>query len=258
MKEKGKIKIVAVDDEEEALRNIKILLEHHTDCELLDTCSTGETAIKSINLHRPHIVLLDIQMPEISGFDVIKSIRSIYDPIYIFITAYDQYAINAFEVNALDYLLKPFNDSRFFKALEKARRKLMDNVSVHNKLDALLQRIEAKESFKYASRLPVKTSKHLYFIEVKDIVHLIAEDHYVTITLINTTEHLIRHSLSKLEELLNPLHFFRINRSSIIKLDLIERIEPHFNGNMMITMGNKEKLRLSKNRKALLKRIINW
>lgn len=252
-----KLKILAVDDEEEALKNIIALLKNRDDYDLIDTCNNGKNAITSIIRHKPHIVLLDIQMPELTGFDIIKSLEHIYTPLYIFVTAYNQYAIEAFDVNAIDYLLKPFTDLRFYRTLERARNRLKGNYEINSKVNLILQKIEIKNR-KYFTRLTVKASSHVYFIEVNEIINFNAENHYIKFFIQDGTAHLIRETLHNLEKTLDPSVFFRAHRSSIINLNQIIRIEPYFNGALLVTMKNEQKIRLPKNRKESLKAILNW
>lgn len=250
------INIIAVDDEYEGLQNIKLLLAEHNDCNLVDTCTNGRQAIKSILKHKPHIVFLDIQMPEVNGFDVVKALIGKFNPIFIFVTAYDKYAVDAFEINALDYLLKPFDDLRFHKALKKARNKLDSDIRLS--VSDILTSIENISLDRYITRLSIKNNQKIYFVEVKNVMHFQSENHYVNIHMLDNTKHLIRDSLNRLEDVLDPKVFFRCHRSSIIRINEIKQIEPYFNGASILIMKNGKKIKLSKHRKELLKQIMKW
>ena len=252
------IKIIIIDDEQEALENLRLLLSSQKDCQLLEACDNGISGLKSIIEKKPDLVFLDIQMPELSGFDVIKAVRPFHNPIYIFTTAYDQYAVNAFTVNALDYLLKPFDDTRFLLALEKAKKHYQLKSSFTYKIDALLEKLDKQATSTYITRIPIKSPHHVFFIEVKNIIHFMAENQYVNVFLVSGEQHLIRDSLNHLETVLDPQVFFRSNRSDIININEIESIKPHFRGNSTIVLKNGKKVKLSKTKKEYLKRIMNW
>ncbi|TSE06989.1 LytR/AlgR family response regulator transcription factor [Aquimarina algiphila] len=254
------IKVIAIDDEPEALENLKILLDEQDDYILIDSCTNGKTAIEAIIEQKPDLVFLDIQMPEISGFDVISAVRPYFAPVYVFITAYDQYAIHAFEVNAIDYLLKPFDDERFYAALHKAKKQieLKTNEDLNFKLDALLQKTNANKKAMYIKRIPVKLANRVYFLEIDKVIYLKAENQYINVFLNNGTQHLIRDTLNRLESELNPEIFFRCHRSNIVNINEIKQIEPFFSGDYIMTLKNGDKLKLSKSRKEGLKKLMNW
>ncbi len=254
------IKVIAIDDEPEALQNLKILLHERDDYLLIDSCTNGKTAIEIILEQKPDLVFLDIQMPEISGFDVISAVRPHFTPIYIFTTAYDQYAIHAFEVNAIDYLLKPFDDERFYTALQKAKKQieLKKNEDLNFKLDTLLQKTSIDKKAMYIKRIPVKLSNRVYFLEIEKVIYFKAENQYINVFLSNGTQHIIRDTLNRLEGELNPETFFRCHRSNIVNINEITQIEPFFSGDYILTLKNGDKLKLSKSRKEGLKKLMNW
>lgn len=254
------LNIITVDDEPEALQNLKLLIAEQSNCQLMRSCDNGITAIETIRQLQPDLVFLDIQMPEISGFEVIKAVQPFYTPLYIFTTAYDQYAINAFEVNALDYLLKPYDDSRFHLALEKAKQQILykQTNGLSSKLDALLKRMDTVTTPRFIKRIPIKSAHRIYFIEVARIMFFQAENQYVNIFLMDGTTHLIRDAMNRLEMVLDPGIFFRCHRSSIVNINEIQQIAPHFKGDFRLTLKRGMVLKLSKTRKQALKHLMGW
>lgn len=249
---------IVVDDEEYARDIVKSLLAQDSSIELVAECSNGAEAIAQISALKPDIVFLDIQMPEVNGFEVIESTSEIHTPHYIFTTAYDSFALKAFEVNAIDYLLKPFDDERFFNALKKAKHKAESPISAAMKksLMALIDSDkEAKQS--YLKRISVRTGGRIHFINVEDIDWIEADNQYVKIhTGARLQVH--RQSLSELESLLDPAHFIRIHRSTIVNVDRITSLEPHFRGDFVISLQNNTKLKLAKSRKEALRDLMGW
>jgi two-component system, LytTR family, response regulator len=252
-----KIKIIVVDDEEEAREGIKQLLAEDSEIELLSVCKNGLEAINEINRSTPDLVFLDIQMPEINGFDVLNSIKIKPLPMIIFITAFDQYALRAFEIHANDYLLKPFTDERFYQALEFAKNQIR-NASIDNinrKLTSILTNYVNNNSEKDSDRLInensglnrmiIKSSGKIYFIQLDDISWVEAFDYYVKIH-VKDKFYLVRESLKKMESKLPGDKFIRIHKSTIINMDYVRELEPHFNGEFIVKLNNEKQLKVSR------------
>ncbi|NRB46901.1 MAG: response regulator transcription factor [Saprospiraceae bacterium] len=254
-----KIKAIIVDDEAPARANLELLLAKDTEIEILTACSDGISAIKAIELHQPDLIFLDIQMPEVSGFDVLKALPLAQRPYVIFVTAYDQYALKAFEVNAVDYLLKPFDDKRFFDAITKAKALIQqqDQQDLQAKLGALLKHLDQDQAQKYLKKLSVRQGSKISFIKVEDIVWIEADNQYVKVHL-KTASHLMRQSLSYLDQHLDPASFYRIHRSAIVNVNRIESIEPYFKGDYHIRLDNGTVAKLSRHRTEGLKELLNW
>jgi two-component system LytT family response regulator len=253
-----KIRALIVDDEEYARDIIRSLLAQDSSIELLAECTDGAEAIRHIRQQRPDIVFLDIQMPEVNGFEVIEATQGDHAPHYIFTTAYDSFALKAFEVNAIDYLLKPFDDERFFKALDRAKSKLDQPISDTIKT-GLLNLIALNEQAKstYLTRISVKTGSRIHFIPVGDIDWIEADNQYVKIHT-GARHQVHRQSLTELESLLDPSKFMRIHRSTIVNIDRIHSLEPHFRGDSIVSLQDGTRLKLAKSRKEMLRSHMGW
>lgn len=249
-----KIKVIVVDDEPPARRNLRALLKNNSDVELVKECGNGREAVNSIRALQPDLVFLDIQMPEMDGFEVLEQLSGVPLPIIIFVTAYDQYALRAFEVSALDYLLKPFSDERFRKALEQARQQIaqQDAVELGSKLLRLMGAREVKaEAPRYLTRLMVKTAGRVIFVRADEVDWIEAYDNYVRLHT-GGKAHLLRQTMNELEAALNPEQFARIHRSTIVNLDRIRELHPHFNGEHLVILRDGTELKLSRSRREWL------
>ena len=252
-----KIKTIVVDDEPPARRNLRALLKGAPDVELIRECGNGRDAVTSIRALEPDLVFLDVQMPEMNGFEVLEQLTDLPLPVIIFVTAYDRYALKAFEVSALDYLLKPFDDARFHKALGQARRQIeqQDASELGRKLLTLVGardlRAEAAAP-RYLTRLMVKTAGRVIFIRADEIDWVEAYDNYVRLH-VGGKAHLLRETMSDLESALDPEHFARIHRSTIVNLDRIKELHPHFNEHLVVLHDGTE-LKLSRTRREWLER----
>lgn len=247
-----------VDDEAYAREIVRSLLAKDSDFELIGSCTNGSEAIEMIGEKRPDIVFLDIQMPGIDGFKVIEQTRAVHTPYYVFATAYDAFALKAFEVNALDYLLKPFDDQRFFETLERAKTALAnrEKADLKDQLSQLLvHQSQAKKSF--LRRISIKTGGRIHFINTEDIDWIEADNQYVKIHC-TSKAHTHRQSLTELEGLLDPERFVRVHRSAIVNVNRIQSLEPHFRGDFMITLHNGTKVKLAQSRKENLRQLMGW
>jgi len=249
------IKAIIVDDEPPARLNLRALLKAVPDIDLVKECGNGREAVACIRAIEPDLVFLDVQMPEMDGFEVLEQLSGQPLPVIIFVTAYDQYALKAFEVSALDYLLKPFDDARFHKALTQARRQIeqQDASDLGRKLMALMGsreiRADASPS-RYLTRLMVKTAGRVIFIRTEEIDWIEAYDNYVRLH-VGGKSHLLRQTMNELEAALNPEQFARIHRSTIVNLDRVKELHPHFNEHLVILRDGTE-LKLSRTRKEWL------
>lgn len=246
---KQEIRTLLVDDEPFARESLNIFLAEHEGFRVIGECSNGLQAIQVINRDTPDLIFLDVQMPEVNGFEVLNEIETDNPPVVIFATAYEKYALRAFEANAIDYLLKPFDKGRFSEALQKAVRYIKGNHRedlghVRELLKTYNQLKSAEGQFKH--RILVKEKKKYFLVDLDDIYFFEASGDYVTIHKQKGT-HLINDSMSNLERKLNPAQFVRIHRSTIINLHYIESLQPYFNGEFHITMKNGARLKLSRN-----------
>jgi two-component system, LytTR family, response regulator len=234
------IRVLVVDDESLARRNLTVLLRRDPDIGSVAECESGLAAIDEIRKSKPDLVFLDVQMPECDGFDVLELLGRDLPSTIIFVTAYDEYALRAFEAGALDYLLKPFDDARFGRALHRAKDKL-----------AHYSRREPPP----AERLVVKSRGQLLFLNIADIDWIEAADYYACLHVGRDT-HLMRRTLSELERDLGEEKFIRIHRSVIVNLDRIHGLELQDGGEYEVVLKSKTRLRLSRRyRKRLQDRL---
>lgn len=250
-----RIRALVVDDEPLARELIREMLATDAEVEVVGECANGREAIAAIKASPPDIVFLDVQMPELGGFDVLESFDPTTTPYVIFVTAYDQYAVRAFEVHALDYLLKPFDRERFEVAWQRAKAQIkLDRTSRRDQdIIALLE--ELKAGPRYLERLVIKNGGRVFFLHVQDIYCIEAEGNYVRVY-DNQKGYLLRETISSLEEQLDPKQFLRIHRSAIVKLDRIKEMQPWFHGEYRIIMENGKQLALSRNYRAHLQEAV--
>jgi two-component system LytT family response regulator len=264
VKKRKTIRAMIVDDEPLARASIRLLLETDTEVEIVCEAGSGSEAVDLIAQHSPDLLFLDIQMPGMNGFDVLAKIDTSRIPAIIFVTAFDQYALRAFEVHALDYLLKPFDDARFEKALSQAKAQVEQREinKLSQKLFALLENREAgpaaaprAERSKYLTRLMIKSSSRIFFLKVEEIDWISAEDYYVKLH-VGRKSHLLRETMNELEAKLDPEKFLRIHRSSIVNLDRVKEMHAHFNGDYMVILNDGTELRLSRSRREQLQSLL--
>ena len=239
------IRTLIIDDESLARERIRDMLASQPQIEIIAECANGQEAIEAIQLHSPDLVFLDVEMPGIDGFGVLEALPPERIPTIIFVTAYDQYAVRAFEVYALDYLLKPFDQERFDKALDRAKAQIMSERS-----DTLSQRIlSALEEIKtrpvHLERLVIKMNGHVFFIKAEEIDWLEAEGNYVRLHA-GKESYLLRDTITALELQLDPKRFIRVHRSAIVNIDRITELQPWFHGEYRIILSEGVQLTLSR------------
>jgi len=224
------IRVLVVDDESLARRNVTVLLRRDPDIGSIAECPSGLEAVAQIRKSRPDIVFLDVQMPECGGFDVLELLGSDLPPTLIFVTAYDEYALRAFETGALDYLLKPFDDARFARALSRAKERLAHYVPPRQRA---------------AERLVVRNQGQVLFLRVAEIDWIEAAGYYACLHVGGDT-HVLRRPLAELEQDLGEDRFVRIHRSTIVNLDRIRGLELQAGGEYEVVLRSKARLRLSR------------
>lgn len=243
------IKVLVIDDESLARDLVIEFLKEFEEFELIGECSDGLEAIKSIEKLRPDLIFLDVQMPILNGLEVLEEINTKYLPEIIFVTAYDNYAIRAFDFHAIDYLLKPFSRARFRKALFHAKERItQQNGASESKrqLNSLLENHKNKPP--HLQRIFVKDNGKIILLEPETIDWVEADDKYLHLHTVKKT-HLIRQTLNSLEAELNPEIFLRIHRSTIVNLAKVKEIHPLFNGEYVVILHDGTKLTLSRNYK---------
>jgi two-component system LytT family response regulator len=244
---KSEIKALVVDDEFLGRERICSLLSEHADIKIVGECVNGREAVEAIQNLKPDLIFLDVQMPKIDGFEVVQIIGAENMPAVIFVTAYDEYAIRAFEINAVDYLLKPFDQERFEKAVERAKREIKRHeppTEIRENLRELLK--EVKNEPGYLKRIPVKSASGTTFVPTEEIDWISASGHYLELHIGNKT-HLIREKLSVIETQLDPQIFARIHRSTIVNIDRIKSLHPIFNGDQLVILKDGRELNLRRN-----------
>jgi two-component system LytT family response regulator len=244
-----KISTIIVDDEIDACEGLQLLLSGQEDIEVVSICRNGREAISSIRKHQPHLVLLDIQMPGFNGFEVLEQLDQQTLPAVIFVTAYDEYALDAFRVHALDYLQKPFTDERFFQALDYARRRLnADN----EKLRTLLEKPASSKA--PAGKLKIKASGKIHFIDHQQLLRIEGFDYYIKVHTADKM-YLVRESLKGILSRL-PEPFVRTHKSTVINLEHLASLEPLSRGNYEATLSDGSKVLMSKSYRDQLSELL--
>lgn len=269
------IRVVLVDDEPLALKGLALRLESVGDVDVIDTCANGREAIKSIKTHRPDLVFLDIQMPGLDGFAVVRSLLGLIDmPLIIFVTAFDQYAVEAFETYALDYLLKPVEEQRLEGAMYRARERLAERRAVEQnaRLVAMFDAIDGpgnsslasflgagpvqrESEQRYFHQLHIKDRGRIIIVDVKDVDFIDAAGDYMCIHSKGDT-HILREKMKVMERKLDPVQFQRIHRSTIINLDRVSEVHPHANGECFLVLKSGQELKVSRSYKGVVTRFL--
>ena len=241
----SKIRALVVDDEPLARRRIRKLLARDVEVEVIGDCANGYEAIEAINRQSPHLVFLDVQMPEIDGFAVLEELDQSAMPFVIFVTAYDQYALKAFEVSAVDYLLKPFDRKRFQQALQRAKTRLITERErgLNQETLALLQELKARSQC--LERLLIKSGGRAFFLKTDEIDWIGAEGKYVRIHVGNES-YLFREGMTAIENQLDARKFMRVHRSHIVNIDRVKELQPWFNHEYRVVLHDGTKLVLSR------------
>ncbi len=226
------ISVLVVDDEPPARRRILSLLATHSDVQVVGECGNGREAIAAINDLGPDLVFLDVQMPEVTGFDVVQALGAGAMPVFVFATAYDEYALKAFEAHALDYLLKPFEQERFDSTLERARAHLR-RAQGGLEAERLRSLLKALRDQPRLERLPVRVGLRTRLVELQEVDYLEARANYVRLHA-GERSYLVRDTLSGLEAKLDPARFLRIHRSLIVNLARVQEVESLFAGEYVL------------------------
>ena len=237
------IRALVVDDDPLSRGRIRGLLEREDDIEVVGECADGEEAIPRIRDERPDLVFLDVQMPRVDGFGVVQAIGAEHMPVTVFASAYVEFALRAFEAYALDYLLKPFDEERFGRALSRAREAVRARRPAGDpRLEALVQFLRAPARPEYPRLLAVKSGDQYRFVEVEDIDWIEADGNYIRLH-VGKQERLVHKTLAEMEEhLLDPARFVRIHRSTIVNLSRIATVEPLFNRELSVALKDGTRL----------------
>jgi two-component system LytT family response regulator len=257
------IRAILVDDEELARRGIRLRLQKHADIAVVAECGNGREAIATITKEKPDLMFLDIQMPGLSGFDVLARVPHELLPMTVFVTAYDRYALDAFEAQALDYLLKPINDARFLQALDRIRahweqrtalaqrEKLMQLIAATQGSGALdpnvlKEQLGATVAVKrYPQVLPIRDESGTVRLDVRSIDWIDAAGDYMCVHADGRT-YVLRETMKSLEAILDPEMFQRVHRSTIVNVNRVRRLRPHTNGEYFLSLDNGQEIKLSR------------
>jgi len=246
-----RIRTIIVDDEPTARRGVRLLLERDADIEIVGEAGGGADAAELMLREKPQLAFLDVQMPGCDGFQALAKVGVAAAPVVVFATAYDEHALRAFEVHAVDYLLKPYDDARFTSALERAknavRRRTADTVDA--RLSQLLNYLQtatgAAAPAESADRILVKSSGEIFFLKAEEIDWIEAEGDYMKFHVAGKT-HLMRETMARLEARLDPKRFIRIHRSTIVNFDRMRKLSPSFAGEYAVVLHDGTKLKLSR------------
>lgn len=258
------IRVLVVDDEPLARAGVCELLARDPDLDIVGEAANGEEAVTAIAELQPDLVMLDVQMPGMTGFEVLRAVGPERMPAVVFITAYDQFAVRAFEVNAVDYLLKPFDDERFALTLTRAKKAVRQSHAgqLSRRLAELLQNAgpavpapAPKPAPAYTDRLVVKSGGRVFFLRSDEVDWVEAADYYVRLHAGGKT-HLLRETMNALEGRLDPRKFFRVHRSAIVNLDRIREMQPYFRGEHVLILQDGTKLKLSRSRREKLEQTL--
>jgi two-component system LytT family response regulator len=255
----SRIRVLVVDDEPLARAGVRELLETDAELDVIGEAATVEQAATAIGTFAPDLVMLDVQLPDGTGFDVIRRVGVERMPAVVFITAYDAFAVRAFEVNAVDYLLKPFEDERFAATIERAKKVVRQARAgeLSRRLVDLLHGASTPRATEphYAERVTVKSGGRVFFLRVDEIDWVEAADYYVKLHC-GKDRHLLRETMNALETRLDPRKFFRVHRGAIVNLDRVREMQPYFKGEHILILHDGTKLKLSRARRDKLQQAL--
>jgi len=263
------IRTILVDDEPLAIQGLELRLQNYDDVEIIDKCTNGREAIRSIKTNKPDLVFLDIQMPGFDGFSVIQGLMEIEPPLFVFVTAYSDHAIRAFEAQAVDYLMKPVEDARLADTLDRVRQRLTEKRGVEEveKLKEVLAEVapEAAEnltdggemaSSRYEKLINIKDRGQIFRVDVDSIERIDAAGDYMCIYTGDNTL-ILRETMKDLEKRLDPRRFQRVHRSTIVNLDLVREVKPHTNGECFLVLGSGAQVKVSRSYRDVVARFVH-
>ena len=263
------IRTILVDDEKLAIQGLAFRLEAHPDVEIIDTCANGREAIRKIKTEKPDLVFLDIQMPGFDGFSVVKGVMEIDPPLFVFVTAYSEHALKAFEANAVDYLMKPIEPDRLADALDRARTRLAEKRGLEEveKLKTVLQEVapEAMDAMpddtehavgRFEKLINIKDRGQIFRVDVDTIERIEAAGDYMCIYS-GDNSLILRETMKDLERRLDPRVFQRVHRSKIVNLDLVRQVKPHTNGECFLVLESGNEVKVSRSYRDVVARFVH-
>ena len=265
------IRTILVDDESLATQGLMLRLQAHEDVEIIETCNNGREAIRAIKTHKPDLVFLDIQMPGFDGFSVVQGIMEVEPPLFIFVTAYMDHAIRAFEAQAVDYLLKPVEEGRLADALDRVRLRLSDKRQVQEaeKLREVLAEVapqamsdfivaeeEGPASNRFEKLINIKDRGQIFRVDVDSIERIDAAGDYMCIYTADNSL-ILRETMKNLEKRLDPRNFQRVHRSTIVNLSQVKQVKPHTNGECFLVLESGAQVKVSRSYRDVVARFVH-
>ena len=266
------IRTILVDDEPLAIQGLQLRLEKHDDVEIVDTCLNGREAIRAIKTHKPDLVFLDIQMPGFDGFSVINGLMEVEPPLFVFVTAYQDHAIRAFEAQAMDYLMKPVEEDRLADTLDRVRQRLSERKGAEEAgrlKEALVEHapeaaealdeetvVEGPSASRYEKLINIKDRGQIFRVDVDSIERIDAAGDYMCIYTGDNTL-ILRETMKFLEKRLDPRRFQRVHRSTIVNLDLVKQVKPHTNGECFLVLESGAQVKVSRSYKDVVARFVH-
>ncbi len=262
------IKTILVDDEKLAIQGLQLRLEPYEDIEIIETCANGREAIRAIKTLKPDLVFLDIQMPGFDGFSVVKGVMEIEPPLFVFVTAYQEHAIRAFEANAINYLMKPVDEDRLADTIERVRQRLAEKRSAEEaeKLKDVLAEVspesleffdtEEESAGRYEKMINIKDRGQIFRVDVDSIEHIEAAGDYMCIYT-GDNSLILRETMKDLERRLDPRNFQRVHRSTIVNLDQVRQVKPHTNGECFLVLSSGAEVKVSRSYRDVVARFVH-
>jgi two-component system LytT family response regulator len=266
------IRTILVDDEKLATQGLQLRLEPHTDVEIVDTAQNGREAIRKIKTHKPDLVFLDIQMPGFDGFSVIQGLMEVEPPLVVFVTAYSDHAIRAFEAQAVDYLVKPVEPERLADALDRVRQRLTEKrgVAEVERLKTVLAEVapnaaddydsenapDAHAADRYEKMINIKDRGQIFRVDVDSIERIDAAGDYMCIYTADNSL-ILRETMKDLEKRLDPRNFQRVHRSTIVNLSQVKQVKPHTNGECFLVLGSGAQVKVSRSYRDVVARFVH-
>ena len=264
------IRTILVDDEPLAIQGLELRLQEHEDVEIIDKCSNGREAIRAIKTHKPDLVFLDIQMPGFDGFSVVQGLMEVEPPLFVFVTAYSDHAIRAFEAQAMDYLMKPVEPSRLADTLDRVRQRLTEKRGVEevDRLKEVLAEVAPDAvddmgggdaemaSNRFEKLINIKDRGQIFRVDVDTIERIDAAGDYMCIYTGDNTL-ILRETMKDLEKRLDPRRFQRVHRSTIVNLDLVKQVKPHTNGECFLVLDSGASVKVSRSYRDVVARFVH-
>ena len=264
------IRTILVDDEKLAIQGLQLRLAKFPDMEIIDTCSNGREAIRKIKTEKPDLVFLDIQMPGFDGFSVVKGVMEIEPPLFVFVTAYQEHAVRAFEANAVNYLMKPVDEDRLADTLDRVRTRLAEKRGVEEaeKLKSVLAEVapDAMDQMpeddgepganRYEKLINIKDRGQIFRVDVDSIEHIEAAGDYMCIRTADNSL-ILRETMKDLERRLDPRVFQRVHRSTIVNLNQVRQVKPHTNGECFLVLESGAQVKVSRSYRDVVARFVH-